>query len=280
MLRDQRKSLTPAWVGSWREPQSTTRALRQCSWSAFRAPERRLLDTILMGHPGTEVLEEEPTLLRATEALGGLRVGPGRYRRTDPELRETPISKWRATLTPSDPGKLLIDKNPLAMNQRAGHSPAVPRRTDHPRVAPSVRRCPAQLLRHQFQAEQRDGRTSCRLDTAAELYDLSFGYLEQARELFKPAVHTIVYENIVADRDRELRPLFEFLGLEWDERRAGSSVDRAKAAGTSRPRAMLRSSSRSTPRSAGRWRNYRKHLEPILPMLRAVDRKVRLRAMK
>jgi hypothetical protein len=104
------------------------------------------------------------------------------------------------------------------------------------------------------------------LETTAELYDLSFGYLEQARELFNPAVHTIVYENIVADRDRELRPLFEFLDLEWDER----VLDHQS---TARSRGHIKTASYAQvvepiyTRSAGRWRNYRKHLEPILPTL-------------
>ncbi|HEX6072751.1 MAG TPA: sulfotransferase family protein, partial [Sphingomicrobium sp.] len=97
-------------------------------------------------------------------------------------------------------------------------------------------------------------------------YDLSFGYFEKARELLEPEVHTVIYENIVADRDRELRPLFDFLGLEWDER----VLDHQS---TARKRGHIKTASYAQvvepiyQRSAGRWLNYRKHLEPVLPIL-------------
>jgi hypothetical protein len=76
----------------------------------------------------------------------------------------------------------------------------------------------------------------------------------------------VVYENIVADRDSELRPLIDFLGLEWDER----VLDHQSAA---KGRAHIKTASYAQviepiyTRSAGRWQHYRKYLEPILPVL-------------
>jgi hypothetical protein len=105
------------------------------------------------------------------------------------------------------------------------------------------------------------------LDKAAELYDLSFGYFERACELLDPPVHRIFYENIVSDRDRELRPLFEFLGLPWDE----GVLDHER---TARSRGHIKTASYAQVvepiynRSAGRWQNFRKHLEPIFPVVR------------
>ena len=83
----------------------------------------------------------------------------------------------------------------------------------------------------------------------------------------KPAIHTVIYENIVADRSRELRPLFEFLRLPWDER----VLDHQS---TARSRGHIKTASYAQviepiyTRSSGRWLNYRKHLEPIFPILR------------
>ena len=102
--------------------------------------------------------------------------------------------------------------------------------------------------------------------SAAEVYDLSFTHFERSRAVLNPEVHTIVYENIVADRERELRPLFDFLGLSWDER----VLDHQS---TARNRGLIKTASYAQvvepiyQRSAGRWQNYRKHLEPIFPIL-------------
>ena len=106
-----------------------------------------------------------------------------------------------------------------------------------------------------------------RLETAAELYDLSFASLERAIEVLKLPIHTVVYEKVVEDRDAELRPLFQFLELDWDE----SALDHQS---TARGRGHIKTASYAQvvepiyKRSAGRWQRYRKHLEPIFPILR------------
>jgi hypothetical protein len=99
------------------------------------------------------------------------------------------------------------------------------------------------------------------------LYDLSFDFFERAREVLQPAVHVVTYENIVADRSRELRPLFDFLDLPWND----SVLDHQS---TAKIRGHIKTASYAQvvepiyTRSSGRWLNYRKHLEPILPVLR------------
>ena len=111
-----------------------------------------------------------------------------------------------------------------------------------------------------------------RLETAAELYDLSFSYFERARDVLNLPVHTIVYEKLVADRDRELQPLFDFLGLHWDERVLDHEA-------TARSRGHIKTASYAQvvepiyQRSAGRWEHYRKHLAPVLPILEPWARK-------
>ncbi len=262
MLRDQRESLTPEWVSSWRAAVIDKRP-SPAFLVGFPRSGTTLLDTILMSHPGTEVLEEEPTLMRATEALGGF---GSIADASDEQIRNARDAYFETarTLTPLHPDKLLIDKNPLAMNQL----PVFHRLFPDAKIIVALRH-PCDVVLSCFVTNFKPNNAMVNflsLETTAELYDLSFGYLEQARELFKPAVHTTVYENIVADRDRELRPLFEFLGLAWDER----VLDHQS---TARSRGHIKTASYAQvvepiyTRSAGRWRNYRKHLEPILPRL-------------
>jgi hypothetical protein len=105
-----------------------------------------------------------------------------------------------------------------------------------------------------------------RLATAAELYDLSFSYFERAQGLFKLPVHSVVYERVVADRERELKSLFEFLGLDWHEQVLDHET-------TAKGRGRIKTASYSQvvepiyTRASGRWWNYRKQLEPIFPIL-------------
>jgi hypothetical protein len=105
-----------------------------------------------------------------------------------------------------------------------------------------------------------------RIEDAAELYDLTFRHWETARSLLPLSVHPIVYEHLVEDVEREVRPLFDFLGLEWHEQ----ALDHTR---TAKSRGLITTASYSQVtepiyrRAAGRWQRYRAHLEPILPML-------------
>ena len=112
-----------------------------------------------------------------------------------------------------------------------------------------------------------DGMASfLKLDTAAELYDISFRYLERAQELLKFPMHRVVYERLVASKEVELRSLFGFLDLDWHD-------DVLEHEATARGRGRIKTASYSQvvepiySRAAGRWWNYRKQLEPILPVL-------------
>jgi len=104
------------------------------------------------------------------------------------------------------------------------------------------------------------------LDTTAELYDLSFRYFEQAQELLQFPLHTVVYENVVEDRESELRSLLGFLGLEW----RAEVLDHES---TARTRGRIKTASYAQvgqpiyTQSAGRWINYRKQMEQVLPVL-------------
>jgi hypothetical protein len=105
-----------------------------------------------------------------------------------------------------------------------------------------------------------------RLDTAAEFYDLTFRTWENARSLLPLNVHTVVYEQLVEDPPAILRPVVEALGLSWHE----GMLDHTK---TATQRGLIKTASYAQvtqpiyTRSVGRWERYRKHLEPILPVL-------------
>ncbi len=261
-IAQQLEMLNPEWAGSWREAALDERPA-PVFLVGFPRSGTTLLDTILMGHPGVEVLEEEPALRRANQLMPDITALPSASDELIGKARDA-YFETAATLTPLRPGSLLVDKNPLAMNGL----PFIRRIFPDARIILALRHpCDVVLSCFVTNFKLNDGMASfLRLDSAAELYDLSFRYFERARALLAPPVHTIVYENIVADRDRELRPLFDFLGLEWHE-------DVLNHEATARRRGHIKTASYAQvvepiyKRSAGRWRHYRKHLEPIFPIL-------------
>jgi tetratricopeptide (TPR) repeat protein len=262
-VRRQLDQVTPEWAASWK-PAPVDDRPSPVFLVGFPRSGTTLLDTILMSHPKVEVLEEEPALKKATDGLGGFEVLAKASSKALNGARDVYFETVKS-LTPLRPGHLLIDKNPLAMN----NVPVIRRLFPDARIILALRHpCDVVLSCYLTNFKLNDGMANfLRLDSAAELYDLSFRYFEQAREVLQPTVHSIVYENIVADRDRELRPLFDFLGLEWHD-------DVLAHETTARSRGHIKTASYAQvvepiySRSAGRWRNYRKHLESVIPILK------------
>jgi Sulfotransferase family len=216
-----------------------------------------------MGHPQIEVLEEEPPLRIANQLIPDFERLPILG---DEGIRSARNAYFEsaAELTPLAPGKLLIDKNPLTMNLL----PQVRRLFPEARIILALRH-PCDVVLSCFMANFRlnDGMANfLRLDTAAELYDLSFRYYEHVQSLMPMPTHSFIYENVVADRESELRKLFDFLGLDWhdavlDHQATALKRGRIKTASYSQVAEPIYT------RAAGRWHKYRKHLEPVLPVL-------------
>ena len=263
IVRAHSEALEAQVLSSWRDTPVDDRP-SPVFLVGFPRSGTTLLDTILMSHPTVEVLEEEPALKKANEAIRDLSELASASAEVVQQARDT-YFEVAAKLTPLEAGNLLVDKNPLSMNS----VPFIRRIFPDARIILALRHpCDVVLSCFATNFKLNDAMSSfVRLDTTAELYDLSFGYFERARALLKPDVHTIYYEKIIEDRDNELRPLFEFLSLEWHD-------DVLDHESTARGRGYIKTASYAQvvepiyKRSAGRWRNYRKHLEPVIPLLR------------
>lgn len=262
-LRLQLKSITSEWVKGWREEAQRDPRPSPVFLVGFPRSGTTLLDTMLMGHPDIEVLEEEPTLHGAAKRLPPLDELPTA---SDDQIRAARDEYYRvaALHVPLAPNKLLIDKNPLSMTL----IPIVRRLFPDAKIILALRH-PCDVVFSCFAAnfDINDGMSNFhRLDTAAELYDLSFSSFEKTRDLFEIPVHTVVYEKVIENQERELRALVEFLGLEWND----AVLDHQS---TARSRGRIKTASYAQVgqplynQSAGRWTNFRKHLEPILPVL-------------
>jgi tetratricopeptide (TPR) repeat protein len=262
-LRKQIEIVAPEWAQGWRQVAANDDRPSPVFLVGFPRSGTTLLDTMLMGHAGVEVLEEEPTLLDAVKLIGAFENLPAA---SDAQILAARDEYFRvaARHAPLAPGKLLIDKNPLSMN----FVPVIKRLFPDARIILALRHpCDVVLSCYAANFKLNDGMSSfLKLDTTAELYDLSFRYFEKAQEVLGLPVHRVVYENVVADRERELKALVDFLGLDWD----ADVLDHEK---TARGRGRIKTASYAQvaqpiySQSAGRWTNYRKHLEPVLPVL-------------
>jgi tetratricopeptide (TPR) repeat protein len=262
-VRSQMEQLTPDWLSRWRDAKTDDRR-SPVFLLGFPRSGTTLLDTFLMGHPSIEVLEEEPMLRHANQHLADFSALPDA---SDEQVRAARNTYFEvaASRAPLRAGALLVDKNPLATNG----IPLIHRLFPDAKIILALRH-PLDVLLSCYVTNFKlnDGMSNfLRLDTAAELYDLTFRYFERVQQLMPTPTHTVVYENVVADRDRELRALFDFLELDWHD----AVLDHES---TARSRGRIKTASYAQvvepiyKRSAGRWRNYRKHLEPIIPVLK------------
>ena len=89
---------------------------------------------------------------------------------------------------------------------------------------------------------------------------------EASCEALPLTIHTLVYEDLVSDPEAALKPLIDFLGLEW---RAELLDHRA----TAKSRGAIITPSYDqvvqplNKAPSGRWRRYEEQLAPVLPVL-------------
>ena len=263
-LESEIRLLTPEWVAGWTKANPPPERPDPVFLVGFPRSGTTLLDTILMGHPDTVVLEEQPPLNLVDKALGGLQALA--------ELDEAAIIESRRSyfdevekIHPLPEGAMLIDKSPLFLHK----VPLIAR------IFPKARYILA--LRHPCDVILSCYMSNFRLNTAmanfldlkdaAAFYDLTFRHWEHASALFPVDAKTVVYERLVEDVAGEVRPLFDWLGLDWRD----EALDHQS---TAKSRGLITTASYSQvtepiyKRAAGRWERYRVHLEPIFPIVK------------
>lgn len=250
------------WFASW-TPDPAQERQAPVFLLGFPRSGTTLLDTMLMSAPETLVLEEEHFVADIERELGGMAALPTLDAQTIIAARARYFEKV-ASKGALGPETLIIDKHPLHLNK----VPVIRRLFPDARFILALRH-PCDVLLSCFITNFRTNHAMSNflaLDTAAELYDLSFSYWTEARQVFDLPVHTVVYERLVADQARELEPLFDWLQLPWQ----GEDFDHRQAA---RTRGVVRTASYAQvtepiyTRAAGRWHRYERHLDAAKPVL-------------
>jgi tetratricopeptide (TPR) repeat protein len=255
--------LTPEWARSWRGPETRVTDPGPVFIVGFPRSGTTLLDTMLMGHPGTRVMEEEPPMNLVEAAIGGMSELPRLDGRAIADARLRYYDE-AANICGELGDRLLIDKSPLFLAK----VPLIHRLFPNARFI-LVLRHPCDCVLSCFMSNFRlnDAMSNfLRLEDAARLYDLAFTHWRRSIALMPVRVRTIAYERLIADPETELRRLLAWLGLGWrdgviDHRRTASLRGFIKTASYSQVTEPLYS------RSAGRWLHYREEMRPVLPVL-------------
>jgi hypothetical protein len=222
-----------------------------------------LLDTFLMGHRDTAVLEEVHLLGAAERQIGKVADLPRASRLSLERARDAYFAELDLHV-PGDFAGKVIDKLPLNLlgapfieSMFPGAKIIFARR--HP--------CDAVLSGFMQSFVMNDAMASfLTIEDAADLYDSVMSGWRAILERFDLSVHTVVYERLVVDAEAELRPLIDFLGLPWDER-VLAHTETAKARGAIMTPSYHQVTEPLNVRAVGRWRRYEKQLKPVLPVL-------------
>lgn len=262
LVRD-RALVTCDWYASWRRDPLPCDDSSPVFLLGFPRSGTTLLDTMLMGHPQMQVLEERPALARVEREIGGIEALPALSGTDIIFMRELYFEEAGRWIT-RRPGALLVDKLPLHLNK----VPIIHRLFPDARFILALRH-PLDVLLSCYITNFRLNSAMANfldLETAAWLYDQSFGFWEQCRQLMGITSRAVVYERVVEDSDNELRALCAWLGLEWD----AAVLDHQRSAAR---RGVITTASYAQvteplyTRARGRWERYRPWLEAVLPVV-------------
>ena len=107
------------------------------------------------------------------------------------------------------------------------------------------------------------------LTCSFELTELGQYYLDYQRlmshwqNIFPDEIFTVRYEELVVDQERVSKQLIDYLGLEWDE----SCLDFHNNERNVMSPSNLQVRQPMYKNSMNRWKNYEKHLQPLIDML-------------
>ena len=253
------RAITPEWAS--RVPLLTEPAPRKLAFLVgFPRSGTTLMDTFLMGHPEVMVLEEEQLVGKASL---GIKV------KDLPETGLDFVKKARASYlrslsehVPDNFDGIIVDKFPLDMAAAPLIQAMFPN-------APIIfaQRHPCDVVLSGFM--QSFGVVNfANIKDTADYYDAMMSIWVASRDSMKLNTKTIVYEELIENPERVLKPVIRFLGLEWDERVLDHQRT-AKQRGTIATPSYDQVTEPISKSARGRWKRYREQMEPGLSILLA-----------
>ncbi len=257
-LHELAATITPDWAG--RVPLLKEPTDRRIAFLVgFPRSGTTLLDTFLMGHPQVDVLEEEQLVGKAGAVVGKIKDLPDVPMPQLQRARETYLDALAERISPEFTG-LVVDKYPLDMTMAPLIQAMFP-------GAPIIfaQRHPCDVVLSSF--IQGFGIANfADIGELADYYDAVISVWMNARESMSLNAHTVVYEKLVADPAATLRPVIDFLGLDWHDELLDHQAT-ARGRGTIITPSFDQVTEPLTKAPSGRWKRYAKQLKPVLPVL-------------
>lgn len=260
-LENQLKTMTVDWGKDWTDVEKADN--EPAFLVGFPRSGTTLLDTFLMGHPELYVSEENRMLQTVSDAERDLRKFPNMPAADVEKLRALYFAEASKCM-PDWPGHRLVDKLPFALV--AG--PHIHRLFAGAPII-FVERHPCDVvLSCYFNRFLPSGPAAnfVDLENTAKLYDVMMRYWFYTRDLLGLRVHPVRYERMVQDTEAELRPVADFLGLEWSDDLIASHETAAKRGFIKTP-SYAQVAQPVYKSSVARWTRYRSHFEAVLPIL-------------
>lgn len=221
-----------------------------------------LSEMFLRGHPDVRLLEEIPLLEMAARTVGGLaKLNLATSERLT-DARDRYFAGLDEQIEPDFTG-LVVDKQALNML----NLPLIANLFPDAKIIFAQRHPCDCVLSGFMQAFIPNNAMASFLDLgdAADLYDAAMHVFTRAQDHLQLQVHTLIYEHLVADPVGVLRPLIEFLGLEWRPELLDHRATAARRSAIKTP-SYASVSEPLSKRPSGRWRRY-EALGPVLPVL-------------
>jgi tetratricopeptide (TPR) repeat protein len=236
---------------------------------AFPRSGTTLLEQTLDAHPQLQSMDEQPMVQAALDDMvaAGVRYPEELSKLTNEQLTTIRARYYEraATRIKLQPGQRIVDKNPLNMLRL----PAIKRLFPNAPIILAVRH-PCDVVLSCFMQHFRAPHfvlLCSDLQTLADGYQRSLDFWYQQSAMLSPNVLEVRYESFVADFERGVREIAEFLRLPWHDGML-APAEHARAKGYISTPSYSQVVQPVNQKAVGRWRAYEARLAPIIPQLR------------
>lgn len=217
-----------------------------------------LLDTVLMGHSGISVVEEQNMVPQMEHAvLDKNSIWHAEHLSDQDVLRARTVYYETLAQHVRDTGQVVIDKMPLNITK----VPLIQRVFPNARYILALRHPLDSILSCWMQNFALNAAMGNMLDIAriAKFYDYSMRIFDAATTRYGLNVHRVRYEDLVVDLEGSARAAIDFLGLDWQDELLDYQAT-AKARGRIHTPSYAQVVQPLYKSASNRWRAYEHHL--------------------
>ena len=226
-----------------------------------------LLDTILRSHPEISVVEEKPMVETMHNYLGG-HATPDRLSilnsRQITELKEVYLKELDTHVKFNSSHKIIIDKLPLNITQ----ADLIHRIFPDAKFILALRHpCDCVLSCFMQNFKLNDAMVNfLTLQQSAKLYDAVMSLWVLYANTLDIKVSVVKYEDLVQDLQSTVKPLLNFLSVDWHDNLLNYQQTALSRGKINTPSYNQVTQSLYT-QASGRWKNYQDHIKEIMPLL-------------